>query len=196
MEQERHTRWTDEAEGRAATYDQRWTQLAAEGQNVHGEADFVELLGPRSVLDAGCGTGRVGIELARRGMDVVGVDLDPSMLDLARSKAPAVTWIRADLATLDLGRQFEAVVLAGNVMIYLAAGSEGSVITAVARHLAPGGALVAGFQLKPGRLDLATYDALAAEAGLTLSERYATWDRVPFTGGAYAVSVHRQAATG
>ncbi|MGH9224427.1 MAG: class I SAM-dependent methyltransferase [Acidimicrobiales bacterium] len=194
MGEDEGTRWGVEAAGRASSYDDRWLQLAAQGQNVHGEADFVEVLGPRSVLDAGCGTGRVGIELARRGLDVVGVDLDPSMLDQARSKAPSVTWVRADLAALDLGRRFDAVVLAGNVMIYLAAGTEDRVVAALARHLEPGGALVAGFQLEPNRLDLATYDSLATEAGLQFSERWATWDREPFIGDAYAVSVHRRAA--
>ncbi len=64
----------------------------------------------------------------------------------------------------------------------------------LARHLAPGGALVAGFSLQPGRLDLARYDACAATAGLVLAERWATWDRQPFQGGDYAVSVHRRPA--
>src|SRR5947208_1845916 len=75
------TRWSAEAPGRAATYDDRWRELAAKGQSVHGEADFVSSLAPSSVLDAGCGTGRVAIELARRGVEVVGVDVDRSMLD-------------------------------------------------------------------------------------------------------------------
>jgi len=59
---------------------------------MHGEATFVEALGVRRVLDAGCGTGRVAIELARRGLDVVGVDADPGMLSAARAKAPELEW--------------------------------------------------------------------------------------------------------
>ncbi|MDQ5854995.1 MAG: SAM-dependent methyltransferase, partial [Actinomycetota bacterium] len=51
-------------------YDARWRRMEAAGANPHGEADFVFSYGPRSVLDAGCGTGRVAIELARRGLDV------------------------------------------------------------------------------------------------------------------------------
>ena len=59
-----------------------------------------------SVLDAGCGTGRVAIELSRRGHDVVGVDVDEAMLEAARAKAPDLTWVQGDLADpgLDLGR--------------------------------------------------------------------------------------------
>ena len=185
-------RWLQVAGGRSRTYDERWAELAAEGRNIHGEADFVEGLAPSSVLDAGCGTGRVAVELARRGVDVVGADIDPSMLEVARTKAPELSWVVADLADLDLGRRFDAVVMAGNVMIFLAPGTEAAVVAALARHVERDGALVAGFSLEPGRLDLATYDAHAAAAGLALSERWATWDRQPYAGGDYAVSVHRR----
>ena len=187
-------RWLSEAQGRSATYDQRWEELAAAGRSVHGEADFVAGLGPGSVLDAGCGTGRVAVELARRGLDVTGVDVDASMLDVARTKAPDLPWILGDLATVDLNRTFDLVLLAGNVMIFLAPGTEGPVVANLARHLEPGGSLVAGFSLEPGRLDLATYDGHARAAGLVLAERWATWDRQPFSGGDYAVSVHRRPA--
>jgi SAM-dependent methyltransferase len=187
------TRWSAEAPGRAATYDDRWRELAAKGQSVHGEADFVSSLAPSSVLDAGCGTGRVAIELARRGVEVVGVDVDRSMLDKARQKAPELAWVDADLVGLDLGRRFDVVVLAGNVMIFVRPGTEGDVVAAMARHVNEGGALVAGFQLRPGGLDLATYDHHTADAGLVLAERWSTWDRQPFAGGDYAVSVHRRA---
>lgn len=185
-------RWLAEAAGRSATYDQRWEELAAEGRSVHGEADLVESLGPRSVLDAGCGTGRVAVELHRRGIEVVGVDIDESMLAKARTKAPEVQWVEHDLVGVDLGRTFDLVVAAGNVMIFLAPGTEAAVVANLARHLEAGGALVAGFSLEPGGLDLATYDALAAAAGLALSDRWATWDCAGYEGGDYAVSVHRR----
>jgi len=187
-------RWLAEAGGRSRTYDQRWAEIAAEGKDVHGEADFVQRLAPRSVLDAGCGTGRVAIELARRGADVVGVDIDASMLEVARAKQPDLAWVQADLADVALGRTFEVVVLAGNVMIFLTPGTEGPVVANLARHLGPGGALVAGFSLDAGRLDLVAYDGHADAAGLLLAERWATWERRPFDGGNYAVSVHRRPA--
>lgn len=171
-------------------YDRTWDDLAARGENVHGEADFVEALGVRSVLDAGCGTGRVAIELARRGLDVVGVDLDPQMLAGARRKAPRLRWVEADLATVRLDR-FEAVVLAGNVMIFLAPGTEAAVVENLAGHLHPGGLLVSGFQLIPGRLTLEEYDAMAATAGLELAGRWATWDKQTYQDGDYAVCLHR-----
>jgi SAM-dependent methyltransferase len=179
---------------RGDAYDERWSQLAGAGHDVHGEANFVESVlrdhGGRRVLDAGCGTGRVGIELAARGFEVVGVDIDPTMLDTARRKAPAMEWLLADLATLALGRVFDAVVLAGNVMIYVGAGNEPEVLQRVAAHLPRDGLLVAGFQLDSGRYTLDAYDRDAAGAGFELRDRYATWERDPYAGGGYAVSVH------
>jgi SAM-dependent methyltransferase len=184
-------RWLRERSVSGDDYDANYEQRAAAGENVHGEADFVEGYAPASVLDAGCGTGRVGRELARRGLDVVGVDIDPAMLATARRKAPKLEWHQADLAAVDLGRTVDAIVLAGNVMIFLAPGSEGAVLANLARHLAPGGRLIAGFQLQPGRLTVAHYDELAAAAGLALAERFSTWDGDDWHAGAdYAVSVH------
>jgi ubiquinone/menaquinone biosynthesis C-methylase UbiE len=190
------TRWSSDARGWASTYDDRWTQLVAQGKNIHGEADFVQSLSlaePMTVLDAGCGTGRVGIELARRGLTVVGVDLDAAMLRQARAKAPQLEWIRGDVVEVEVGRRFNVVLLAGNVMIFLAPGTEADAVVNLARHLEPDGALVAGFQLMAGGLELADYDRYAIEAGLQLVGRWATWDRQPFVGGSYAVSVHRLA---
>ena len=188
-----NSRWQQEGGGRAS-YDDAWKRLEARGHNPHGEADLVASLRPTSVFDAGCGTGRVAIELARRGLDVVGVDLDPVMLRQAEAKAPDLTWVEADLGGVALGRTFDVVVMAGNVILFVARGAEAQVIANLARHLNPGGALVAGFQLAPGAYGVDRYDAEAAGAGLALSDRWATWDRQPWRpGGQYAVSVHRSA---
>jgi SAM-dependent methyltransferase len=178
---------------RGDAYDDRWVQLAAQGHDVHGEADLVASLGLTSVLDAGCGTGRVAIELARRGIDVVGVDLDAQMLAVARDKAPLIPWVEADLAEFEIDRTFDAIVMAGNVMIFVTPGTEGVVVANLTHLLADGGLLVAGFSLGPGRLTLAAYDDITARAGLQLVQRWSTWDRGVFTAGDdYAVSVHRK----
>ena len=186
-------RWLQSRSVSGDDYDATYQRRAAAGENVHGEADLVESLGPKSVLDAGCGTGRVGRELARRGIDVMGVDIDEEMLATARRAAPTVDWRDGDLASVQLNRGFDAIVMAGNVMIFLAPGSEGAVLENMARHLNAGGLLVAGFQLQAGRLSLPRYDELATAAGLALTERWSTWDRQPAQDGdTYAVSVHRK----
>ncbi len=192
------TLWQTTDAARGDEYDARWQPLVEAGQNVHGEADLVETLlaatGGRTVLDAGCGTGRVAIELARRGYPVTGIDADPQMLASARAKAPELSWLTGDLAG-DLGvvplQRADLVLLAGNVMIFLEPGTEGRVLANLAAHLTPGGLLVSGFALQPDRLSLARYDELAGAAGLAPVARWATWDQQPFDGGDYAVSVHR-----
>ncbi|MDP1819703.1 MAG: class I SAM-dependent methyltransferase [Acidimicrobiales bacterium] len=174
-------------------YQSRFDALAEAGTDVHGEATFVRSFSPASVLDAGCGTGRLAIELARHGIEVVGADVDASMLATARRQAPELTWVQADLAELDLGRSFSVVVMAGNVPLFTPPGTQAALVTGVARHVAPGGLLVAGFSLHRGYA-LGDYDAHAAATGLVLVERHATWDRAPCVdGGDYAVSVHRRA---
>src|SRR5688500_11777885 len=152
MSEDAKNTWLDTTHVSGEEYDATYTQRAAEGENVHGEADFVQAFAPGSVLDAGCGTGRVGIELSRRGIEVVGVDLDHRMLGAARNKAPHMEWHLGDLATIDLGREFDVIVMAGNVVIFLTPGTEGDVLKNLARHLTPGGRIVAGYQLGRGSL--------------------------------------------
>ena len=201
------TRWDEVAERRTdEAYARRFDELAAAGQDVHGEASVVASLvpPPARVLDAGCGTGRVAIRLAELGYGCVGTDVDPAMLRVARERAPAVPWVEADLAELDLPsagvrEPFDLVVAAGNVVPLVAAGTEQRVVTAMARHLRPGGLLVAGFGLDAAHLPLPeatvtleAYDGWCAAAGLALVERWATWGREAYAGGGYAVSAHRK----
>ena len=194
------SRWNDRADvARGADYDRRWAELEAAGESVHGEADLVEaLLRDRrpdggTVLDAGCGTGRVAVELDRRGIETVGVDLDPAMLDTARAKPSGVTWRQGDLARLDLGRRFDVVAAAGNVMVFLAPGTEGTVVDRLAAHLVPGGLLVTGWS-RTDSLRYHQYDEFCATVGLALVHRWSTWDRQTYDDGDYAVSVHRAGA--
>jgi SAM-dependent methyltransferase len=172
------------------TYQQRFDAMAASGVDVHGEADFVEQLHPSSVLDAGCGTGRVARELARRGIHAVGVDRDESMIATAGRLAPDLSWLVRDLTQFDLERCFDVVLMAGNVPIFTPEGTQAALVAGCARHLADGGRLVAGFQLD-SRYPLASYDQHCRQVGLECTGRWATWSREPFVDtAAYAVSVH------
>lgn len=177
---------------KGSDYQSRFDALAASGADVHGEANLVRSYEPARVLDAGCGTGRVAIELARHGIEVVGVDVDPAMLDTARQLAPDLDWRLGDLASADLGSGHDVAVLAGNVLLFTAPGTEGAVIANVAAAVRPGGLVIAGFSLRPGGYDLTRLDADAGAAGLTLADRWSTWDRAPYAGGDYAVSVFRR----
>jgi SAM-dependent methyltransferase len=189
------TRWLDETGGeRGASYAQAFADLAASGADVHGEAAFVDALLPRGarVLDAGCGTGRVAVELARRGHDVVGVDSDPSMLVEARRAAPGLDWRLEDLAALgeEHASAYDLVVAAGNVVVFLAEGTEQEVVRRLAGALRPGGLLVSGW--RTDRLSRREYDGWVAAAGLAQVARHATWDAEPWVDDApWCVAVDR-----
>jgi trans-aconitate methyltransferase len=187
-------------------YDDRWQRLAAAGRDPHGEADRVErllagILAPGQVarvLDAGCGTGRVAIRLAERGIVTVGVDVDTALLAHAATKAPAGEWVAADLATIapdTAPGPFDVIVAAGNVMIFVAPGTEAAVVANLAARLAPGGMLASGFQLT-GALRVDDYDAMVAAAGLVPIARDATWDGRSYDGGDYVVAVDRRVPGG
>ncbi len=200
------SRWADVSGGASGRdYAERFARLADSGRDMHGEAAFCAgLLEPGArVLDAGCGTGRVALRLDQLGFDCTGVDLDESMLDVARGLAPDLQWLHADLAELDrsLDGLFDLVVAAGNVIPLVAAGSEPAVIGQLAARLAPHGVLVTGFGLDAAHLPLAQapfglgeYDGWCTAAGLVLVQRFATWAADPFAGGGYAVSVHARAS--
>ena len=191
------TRWLDETGGtRGEDYDAAFRELAASGADVHGEAAYVDALltragtGPgATVLDAGCGTGRVAVELARRGHAVVGVDSDPSMLEVAR-RHEGPRWLDADLAALELPDRFDLVVAAGNVVVFLTPGTEPRVVGRLAEHLRPGGLLVSGW--RTDRLEVASYDAWTRVAGLEQVVRHGSWDGEPYEpGGDWCVAVDR-----
>jgi len=184
---------TDRKQWDGDEYQQRIDRLAATGADMHGEADLVASLEPSSVLDAGCGSGRVARELARRAIEVIGVDPDRSMIDAARRQSPELAWVVADMADVELGRTFDVVVMAGNVPLFTPAGTQAGLVAGCRRHLAHGGSLVAGFQLGRG-YSVTEYDEHCTLAGLICTARWSSWSSEPFTAGSgYAVSIHRMA---
>jgi SAM-dependent methyltransferase len=198
------TRWSALQSGpeAAAAYRRRFLDLEAAGEDVHGEARFITTLvpPPSRVLDAGCGFGRIASKLTRLGHTAIGVDVDEDLVALAREDTQTRFFV-ADLSTLDLRteQEFACIVMAGNVVPYLADGTLHQVLDRLAAHLSPGGYLVSGFglagSLPPAAapVDLRLYDRLAEAVGLSFIARYATWDKQPYTaGGTYAVSVHRR----
>ncbi len=198
----RPTRWvTDTDENHSQWYIERFRTMAAEGVDLGGEARLMDaMLPPRSrVLDAGCGPGRVGSALHERGHEVVGVDADPALITAARDDHPGPQWLVADLAELDLKQlgvtdPFAGAVMAGNVMTFVAPGTETAVLTAIAAHLVPDGILVVGFGVDRGYA-LADFDRHAEAAGLHLEHRFATWDLRPWQQSAdFAVTVLRTSA--
>lgn len=169
-------------------YAERFRQLEAQGQDIYGEARLLDALLERGsrILDAGCGGGRSGGYLARQGHSVVGVDLDPILIEAAEHDFPGPAWLVGDLAELDLPARgitepFDAIVCAGNVMTFLHPATRVAVLSRFAAHLAPNGRAVIGFGAGRG-YSFDAYAADAARAGLRIDARFATWDLRPFTG--------------
>jgi SAM-dependent methyltransferase len=98
------------------------------------------------VLDLGCGTGRVAIDLAHRGHEVTGVDSDPVLVaelaSRARHRGLRVDGVTADVRSFSLGRRFQLAVAPMQV-VQLLGGTEGrrSALTCAGEHLEHGGAL-------------------------------------------------------
>lgn len=194
------TRWvTDTKPGHSEWYVERFRRMAAEGQDLGGEARLIDaMLPPGSrVLDAGCGPGRVGAVLHERGHAVVGVDADPVLIAAAEEDHPGPRWLVADLAELDLAAMgepepFAGAVLAGNVMVFLAAGTEAEVLRRVSSHVVDHGFVTCGFHTNR-ELTLDAFDRAVADAGLRLEHRFATWDlRAWHDEADFAVSVLRR----
>lgn len=180
--------------GHSAWYINRFKEMAAEGQDLDGEARFVDAMVPRGsrILDAGCGPGRVGGRLAALGHQVVGVDLDPALIAEAEIQFPGVPWLTRDLSTLDLAGEglpdgvaepFDVIVSAGNVMTFLDPATRRDVLRQLVAHLAPGGRLVVGFGADRG-YDFDEFFANASAVGLQSEVNLSTWDLRPFDANA------------
>lgn len=190
------TRWQAENSAEdSIRYIQRFDRLAERGVDLHGEARMVDaMVSPAStILDAGCGTGRLGAELARRGHRVTAVDLDPVLAEAARSHPDLDVHI-ADLTALDLGRTFDGAVAAGNVLVYMKPGTERAALERIWAHLNEGGVFVTGFATDRDY----TVDALDADlaaVGFLVEHRFATWNLRPWHDDAdWAVTVARKRA--
>ena len=184
------SKWTQitiEDPDHSLRYAERFRTMAAEGRDLDGEARLIDAMAPRNarILDAGCGPGRVGAVLHAVGHRVVGVDVDPVLIDAAIADHPGPEWLVGDLAELDLAEHlaaggFDVIVSAGNVMAFLAESTRRIVLERLAAHLADDGRLVVGFQ--SGRdYEFAEFFEHVAKVGLQVDHRLATWDLRPVT---------------
>jgi len=182
------SRWfSDTEKGHSQWYIERFRTMARDGTDLAGEARLIDaIVAPGSrILDAGCGPGRVGGELFRRGHDVVGVDVDPELIAAAGEDHPGPRWLVGDLSNLDLAaagivEPFDAAVVAGNVMNFVAKGTEADVLRGLDKHVRPDGQIVVGFALDRGYA-IERFDADIASTELIIDQRFATWDLRPFT---------------
>jgi SAM-dependent methyltransferase len=173
--------------GHSHWYIERFRSMARAGEDLAGEARLVDAMAPRGarILDAGCGPGRLGGYLAAAGHHVVGVDVDPVLIEAAEHDHPGPRWLVGDLAELDLPGQgitepFDVIVSAGHVMTFVAPSTRVQVLARLRAHLGGDGRAVIGFGA--GReYEFAHFLDDAAEAGFTPDLLLSTWDLRPFT---------------
>lgn len=185
------TRWEQQVVGERWTfYADRFERMHTDGTDMEGEARLVDAMAPRgaAVLDAGCGTGRVAAALHRMGHRAIGVDKDAGLVRLARSRYQGVPYLTCDLILLERDvlvaaggpETFDIIVLPGNVVVYLAPGTEQDVLAVLAGLLKPAGRIVAGFATDR-EYSPADLRADAEALGLTVEHQFATWDLDPYT---------------
>ncbi len=168
-------------------YIERFKIMEAAGHDLAGEVRTVDAMVSRGsrILDAGCGPGRVGGRLHALGHDVVGVDVDPALIEAAEADHPGPVWLVGDLAQLDLpargvAADFDVIIAAGNVMGFLAPSTRVEVLRRFAAHLAPDGRAIIGFGAGRG-YEFEEFFADLEKAGMVLDVPLSTWDLRPFT---------------
>src|SRR6185312_14162922 len=187
--------------GHSQWYVERFRSMARAGDDLAGEARLVDAMVPRHarILDAGCGTGRLSGYLAGAGHHVVGVDVDPALIEAAKQDHPGPQWLVGDLAELDLpargiAEPFDVIVAAGNVMTFLAPSTRAQVLGRLRAHLARDGRAVIGFGADRGYGFHQFFDDAAA-VGLVRDLLLSTWDLRPFTEDSdFLVAILRQSA--
>jgi SAM-dependent methyltransferase len=117
-----------------------------------GEIDFYRALAMEvkeqggSVLEVGCGTGRVTLQLAQEGISIVGMDISPAMLTIARQKSqelPNVRWVEGDMQAFDLGGCFELIIIPGHSFQFMLTPEDQlACLNCVHQHLTPHGKFI------------------------------------------------------
>jgi SAM-dependent methyltransferase len=143
-------------------------------QEVEFLVDALGLEPGERVLDVGCGPGRHAHALARRGIEVVGVDISQRFVDLAAADAPpGARFERADARRLAFDAEFDAAISLCQGAFGLTGGpgapldGDGAVLAGMARALRPGGRLaVSAFSSYFAVRFLEEQDTFDAEAGV------------------------------
>lgn len=183
----RHSQW----------YIERFREMADRGDDLDGEARFVDAMASRGsrILDAGCGPGRLGGRLHQLGHEVTGADVDPALIEAAKEDHPGPRWLVSDLALLDIRDEgglratFDVIVCAGNVMTFLAPSTRRDVLAGFAEHLTDDGRAAIGFGAGRG-YELEDFLHDATEADLHEQVRLGGWALEPWSEDAgFVVSV-------
>jgi SAM-dependent methyltransferase len=158
-----------------------------------------------AVLELGCGTGRVTIPIAQAGVEVVGLDNAPAMLQVARRKAAIagvnIRWLTADMRSFSLEQRFGLVIIPFRSFLHLLTDADQEAcLSRIFEHLLPDGRLALNFFVQKlaarGRTPIISriykeiqvryvsqseMESLLARAGFQTEALYGWFDKRPFT---------------
>lgn len=178
------TRWELAGEDNRG-YGRHFAELVEQGADVAGEARLADALVPRGarVIDIGSGMGRIAAALVDRGHEVVATEPDAALRAQSRATYADLEVLPHDALALDPAEvgTFDLAVLVGNVMVFLAEGTERAVLARVRDLLAPSGRALVGFHLQAVKAGSRTYPAeeFAADvesAGLRVVHRFGSYE--------------------
>lgn len=189
------TRWARSERG----YGRRFADLVARGEDIVGEARLAHAMAPPGgrILDVGSGMGRIGAHLLTLGHQVVAAEPDPGLVAQSRETWPELDVLPLEILALtpatldDAGHPttFDVIVCVGNVLPFVAEGTEVAVLARLRELLAPDGRILVGFHLVGGPVTDGPESARhytvegfhddVAAAGLRIDHRFGGYDLRP-----------------
>jgi ubiquinone/menaquinone biosynthesis C-methylase UbiE len=163
----------------AAYYDAiyHWKDYEREAGMIHGLIGQHARRPARTLLDVACGTGQ-HVAFLREHYAVVGLDLDPGLLAVARARCPEIEFVEADMVEFELGRQFDVVTCLFSAIGYVKTVLRlQQAIGCMNRHLNPGGVLVVEPWFSPDTWNVGSVHAVLVDqpalkiARMSVSER-------------------------
>lgn len=202
MQQNRWLKTIEDNPEHSRGYIARFKEKQDSGQDLHGEARFVDAMVERNatVLDAGCGFGRIGAQLGKLGHRVIGVDIDPELISHAKTHFPWAIWHHGDLTDFSpsdidvkaatsgqsdiepdvVPEKFDVIVAGGNVVCFVDPNTRVELYRNLGTLLEDDGRIVLGFGTK-WDYEFDIFFSEIQRAGLVVDVKLSTWHLDPFT---------------
>jgi SAM-dependent methyltransferase len=174
------TRWAQRGDADSG-YSARFARLAEEGADIVGEGRLADALVGRGarIIDVGSGMGRIAAYLQACGHQVIAAEPDAALVAQSRHLYPELEVLPVEILRLPPSSvgEVDLVVCVGNVMTFVAEGTEVACLERLRSLLAPGGRVLVGFHLRGGPSSARSYapaDFVAdvAAAGLVVQHRF------------------------